>query len=371
MGAAPFQFRHFPQLDGLRGVSILLVLLGHALHYSLHMGSPWGNLAGLGVMLFFVLSGFLITGLLCQEEQKQGRINIVHFYINRALRIFPAFYFFIGVAAVLMLLQWITDVPWYAVGVCLMYLRNIFGRGDSLVHLWSLSLEEQFYAIWPWVVWRVRCSRLLGWAVAMVAVITAWRTIGIILGLWSYEAGRFYVRPDFRFDSILIGCCVALFFFRYGRQIPLGHLLSRICHPVLLYPALVAWTLLMERHVWARPFYLTVQMVLSAGVLYRLIYVDHGFLCRLFSQAWLRYIGRLSYSIYLWQQIFIVTKIPDWGWIRTFPCDIVACCAAGMLSHYCVEKPFLNLKERLRRQRQQTAGITKTTPAPVSMENGA
>ena len=176
-----FTFRHFPQLDGLRGASIALVLIGH-LDYATPVPQMRESLSGLGVLLFFVLSGFLITGLLCQEEREHGRISIANFYINRILRIFPAYYFFLLAVTILMACRLITDVPWYTVGVCALYLRNIFGRGDSLTHIWSLSLEEQFYAIWPWTVARVGSRRLLGWALFAVAAITLLEDGGHRLG---------------------------------------------------------------------------------------------------------------------------------------------------------------------------------------------
>jgi len=107
-------FGHLPRLDGFRGISILLVLVGHEMQFPLgHEG--WGALGGLGVLLFFVLSGFLITLLLLREQLETSRIDLGAFYVRRALRILPAFFVLIVVVCVLMVSGWVTDVTWGAV----------------------------------------------------------------------------------------------------------------------------------------------------------------------------------------------------------------------------------------------------------------
>ena len=98
-----------------------------------------------------MLSGFLITGLLDREKVQTGSIGLLKFYFRRVLRLFPALFVFLAVVCVLIKLRVITDTPWYAVLACLIYVRNIWGRGYATNHIWSLSVEEQFYASWPWI----------------------------------------------------------------------------------------------------------------------------------------------------------------------------------------------------------------------------
>lgn len=143
-----FTFRHFPQLDGLRGLAIVLVLAGHVLEFGFGIHTDFG---GLGVLLFFLLSGFLITGLLDREKTRTGAISLRAFYIRRVLRLFPALFIFLATQCVLIETRVVTDTPWYAVAACLLYVRNIWGRGSTTGHIWSLSLEEQFYTSWPWI----------------------------------------------------------------------------------------------------------------------------------------------------------------------------------------------------------------------------
>ena len=358
-------FGHMPRLDGFRAVGILLVLIGHTLTFSLRLSPAWGAVGGGGVILFFALSGFLITSLLCNEEARQGKIDVFGFYRDRILRIFPAFYFLLAVTSVLIALKLVLNVPWYSVGVCAFFLRNIFGRGDSLTHIWTLSLEQQFYAFWPLLIRAVKCRFALPWAVGGVVLVTLWRTVAIMLQLWRYENGRFYVRPDFRLDSILIGCCLALVLYRpldagraaYRRML---EQCARLAHPVWVLPAFVAWTVTTCSSVAMRPYFVTVQMALAGLLLLNVVLCPETTWARWLASSWLRQIGRFSYSIYLWQQIFLVEKFPDWGWVRAFPFDVGGACLAGVLSYYVIERPFLNWKKRLRE---------RSMPAPVPKES--
>ena len=177
---ADSRFGHFKQLDGWRGVSIILVLIGHAIGFSdnvppvLH---PLGELAELGVTCFFVLSGFLITGLLCDEESVTGRFSLKEFYIRRTLRIMPAYYVMLLITACLALLKLVVDVPWYTFGICALYLRDFVGRGETLGHTWSLSLEEQFYLIWPFCLRAIPQERRIPIAFTGCILVEIWRPL--------------------------------------------------------------------------------------------------------------------------------------------------------------------------------------------------
>jgi peptidoglycan/LPS O-acetylase OafA/YrhL len=142
---------HVPSLDGLRALSISLVFLGHLNgtrgFATFDLGI--GNYAQLGVVVFFVISGFLITRLMLLERIKNGRVSLKLFYERRALRLFPASYTFIAIVSLLTLAGVFhlrpTDL-WHAATYTVNFLPN---RGKQIGHLWSLSVEEQFYMIWP------------------------------------------------------------------------------------------------------------------------------------------------------------------------------------------------------------------------------
>jgi peptidoglycan/LPS O-acetylase OafA/YrhL len=344
---AGLKFAHFPQLDGFRGLAAILVLAGHVLEFStarFRLQVFGESMAQLGVLLFFVLSGFLITGLLYRERVTSKGIDLGRFYERRALRLAPALLLFLGVCFMLVESNVITDIPKYEFIVCLLYLRNIYGRSQSLGHLWSLALEEQFYLVWPWFVKFVRRDRLLTFTICATALISVFRMVGIRLAMFSYDAGVFYERPWFRFDSILIGCCVALALldgratFRYlfvGASD-----LSKTASWCLLF----LWTARGEG--LSHTFYITLQMIIAAVVLCQLIVVPKGGIFALFCSGWLRYCGKISYSLYLWQQLFLVVKDPSWGLIRTFPINLLAPFACAMFSYHFVESPALRLKNR-------------------------
>jgi peptidoglycan/LPS O-acetylase OafA/YrhL len=338
-------FRYYPQLDGLRAIAILCVLTEHELTRTLHIPG-WENFGSLGVMLFFVLSGFLITGLLCKEEINTQSIDLKAFYIRRALRIFPAFFALIAVVSILISIGLVTDTSWLSVLICCLYLRNIWGDGGTLGHTWSLSLEEQFYIFWPPILKRLGQQKALGFAMGATALIMLWRTF--VLFTHPEYNPAFVGRPEVRFDSMFIGCCIALYLSQARQHSLNASILKKVTfffNPAWLFPTLIFWTLFGDKLPYAGPFYFTLQMFLAAALLLHLVIMDKSTCSTWLSHSWLVYIGKLSYSIYLWQQIFVFSKDPDWGWVRVFPMDLVFAIAAGVASYYLIERPFLKLKD--------------------------
>ena len=141
--------QRIPSLDGLRAISITLVVLSHLVkwkHVSLDVVGSYG---ALGVHVFFVLSGYLITNLLLREYDRSSTISLREFYIRRAFRIFPAAFVFLGVVVVL---YW-HQMRWFHVAAAVFYVANMdLTRPWIFGHLWSLSIEEQFYLLWPFAV---------------------------------------------------------------------------------------------------------------------------------------------------------------------------------------------------------------------------
>lgn len=206
-----------PSLDGLRAVSILLVLVGH-----LANGSGWehnivrtvlGN-AALGVNVFFVISGFLITTLLIREFSATGRIDLKQFYIRRAFRILPAYYFYLAVVALLGVAGFLSLQPQALMSATLFVWDYWPVQGAwYFEHLWSLAVEEQFYLVWPLLlVWNLhRGKRRLAGQIAM----------GVILMSPVIRVGTYFLAPEFfrthmyfmfhtRCDSLMFGALCAL-----------------------------------------------------------------------------------------------------------------------------------------------------------------
>jgi peptidoglycan/LPS O-acetylase OafA/YrhL len=343
-----FRFRHIPQLDGFRGLAVSLVLVGHWIGYSsIRYAVAGDHVAQMGVLLFFVLSGFLITGLLCREHDKYGSLDLRRFYIRRLLRLGPALILFLLVTFSLVVTGLLPHVAMYEFAACLLYLRNIFGSSLVFGHLWSLSLEEQYYLLWPWAVRFLRGKRLLLFAAVATLLFAGARTGGILLHWYSYESGIFYMRPWFRFDSILTGCCVTLALRHGGNATRWPAAIVSGISPVILWAVLLVWTLFAES--WSNAWFVTIQTALVGLLLLQLVMRPDHALLRIFSQRGLRFLGKISYSLYLWQQLFLVVKSPGWGSLRLFPFSFVASAACALASWYLIEAPALRQKERFAR----------------------
>ncbi len=344
-------FHHYRHLDGFRGIAILLVLVGHAVAFDGSAINALCNLkyvAGLGVSLFFVLSGFLITGLLCREDRRTGTLDLRRFYVRRSLRIFPAFYCLMAVMSILMMCHLITDLSWGAFFISAFYLRNIFIKGYSLAHVWSLSMEEQFYLLWPSALKAMGRRRALMTVVILILLITFWRSIAIYFKLVSTEV--ILVNPMFRADCILSGCWIALVLDLVTFTGQKLKILRYITHPFFIIPILLSWA------VFSSPYnmsYFTGTTFLSAVLLFGLAVAEPtSIFVRLLSSKWLCWIGTISYSLYLWQQLFIAMKVPSWGIIRTFPLDLIFTFACAIISYYVIETPFLRLKKQFEPERK-------------------
>jgi len=208
-----------PSLDGIRAISILLVLYGHAsstrdfpVSIIGKYGGWFGDVAHFGVLVFFVISGFLITSLLMREREATGTISLKRFYLRRVLRIFPAFYAFILVLAIAV---WLSAIPLIArdFAFALTYTVNYVPNPPWWMgHLWSLSVEEQFYLLWPLTLLVLRKRRAL---IVAIAAIFAGPLVRVAIREWifhvdSYSLGGMTKSFPAMFDYLATGCALAL-----------------------------------------------------------------------------------------------------------------------------------------------------------------
>jgi len=328
-----------PSLDGLRAISIGLVILGHA-------NVPdnfWARLlfahAALGVRIFFVISGYLITSLLLEEIKQFGNVSLLLFYARRALRILPAFLLFVAALAILNRLS----VIWLPPGSLLPVLtytvnfstRNVWYTG----HLWSLSVEEQFYFLWPFA---LRFLPPRSWtAIALVAFLSNigfgvfHRTFGFrLLGLNPSVLS--YAFP-FVCDPIAIGCLLAMW------EEPI----RRVGRRLFVYPAgLAVIPLILIADTLSRePFGSAGVDVLLALFVARCVFQPQGAVGRFLNLGLMRFIGKLSYSLYLWQQLFTHKSL-----IPVFPLNLIAIVGLASASYFLLEKPFSRMRSSLRRK---------------------
>jgi peptidoglycan/LPS O-acetylase OafA/YrhL len=336
--------KRIPSLDGMRAISIGLVIAFHLIGTS-RLGGAFMLLGNLGVRIFFVISGFLITGLLMDERERTGKIHLARFYVRRALRIFPAFYVFLGAIGVCAAIGWIV-VPKLDFLEAGMYIMNYFpGSQNShyLRHIWSLSVEEQFYLLWPGVLSFAGQTRGITIAAAVIVIVPVLR-----LTYWLFFPGLRYL-IDGRFetvcDALATGCLLAM-----AQRWLASQLWYNQC---LRSPAfyLVPLTVLLDSVFLAphpRAYNGIGITVLNVGIalsIDRWVRYPEGIVASALNSAPLRAIGVLSYSIYLWQEPFLDSK--GNSPFQSFPFNLLAIAACSLCSFFLIERPLRRLRARL------------------------
>jgi len=342
-------FGYEPALDGVRAVAVLFVMAGHL------------NLAyagGLGVDIFFVLSGYLITAILVVEFAVNARIDLKKFYARRALRILPAV---ILLLLVLNVFAAITEsrgqaetLRWDSLGA-LFYIANwlrAFGRDLGILgHLWSLSIEEQFYLLWPVTLafllsrkWRANQILL---AIGCLVVAVNLDRIFLYRGIESFN--RIYNGLDTRADALLVGCALALLSDRIVGNFVL-RALGVIGAVFIGYVLFFAYPVSASLQV---PFGLTIGGTLFAlGAAFFLAAIHsnpRAILVRWLGLPPLVWTGRISYGLYLWHfPLFTVVGagFPALPPMQSGTLKVLATFCCATLSYYLLERPCLNLKRR-------------------------
>ena len=334
---------HLPSLDGLRALSISLVLLGHLSRTRGFVGVDLGigDYSHLAVVVFFVISGFLITRLMLLERERNGQVSLKRFYARRALRLFPAMYTYLACVCLLWLAGVLslhaTDM-WHAVTYTVNFLPD---RGKAIGHLWSLSNEEQFYLLWP-CTFVLLGPRRAGWvAVGTILFGPIARACG-----WLFLRGTPYSGlPMFPMvaDSIAIGCLLANIS---------GWLEQKNWYLRLFRPAysvgLLALIMVVNRYMdytVVLVFGTSIINLSLAILIHRCVYRSHDWIGQVLNWKPIVFVGALSYSLYLWQQLFLNRESN--AWINTFPQNIILAIATALASYFLLEKPLLKLRHRL------------------------
>jgi len=336
-----------PALDGLRALSIGLVLLAHAsLTWHGASGAPGSlvRLGGVGVDLFFVISGFLITLLLLREGRRTGTISLRAFYVRRAWRILPAYLVFLASLLALSTvgLVTLTERDWAG---ALTYTVNFLpGTSWPVGHLWSLSVEEHFYLCWPLLLIALGPSRACGLAAGYVIVAPFGRLAISAADLANLDID--YCTPA-RIDTIAVGCLLAYLVERpaaRGFMTRLGHRGAAVMFVLLLTGLVVSNTILISSGTYAITIRRTFDALCFAGLVWAGISHTDGLLARLLNVAPLVWIGRLSYGLYLWQQPLLNPHGEQWA--CQWPINLALALAFALISFVMVERPALWLRER-------------------------
>jgi peptidoglycan/LPS O-acetylase OafA/YrhL len=336
--------KRIPQLDAIRGVAILLVILHNQgdQYPSLHLQRVFAN-GWMGVDLFFVLSGFLITGILVDTKQAEGYLK--NFYIRRCLRIWPLYYSVILFMFVVVPFLRPSDAhtlkesssPWWAYPL---FLQNFLipiptnGAGPLGV-TWSLAIEEQFYLVWPWVVRycsEAQLRRIAIWAICLSPALRFYL---------SFHHVNLYTNVFCRLDGLMAGALLAL------------ALRSVTFRPAeFVKPAWIALVIAVPlafvlEALNARWIVYSLSAVASASFVYLSLFATQAWLRKALTNRFMVYTGTISYGLYLLHKIpFDMAKAfhLDRHPLLVLPLVLIACYATAALSWNLLERPVLKFK---------------------------
>lgn len=343
---------YIPSLDGLRSVAIALVFLSHAM---MAAGIPRVVPGHFGVTLFFFLSGYLITTLMRLEVERTGTVNIRLFYIRRALRIFPTFYLVLAVAAVYGLYAGISE-PWFLIGQAL-HLSNyeiIWAGWQAPIApftdvYWSLAVEEHFYLAFPALFLlmsrRTAPGRVAAWLLGACGLVLLWRCI-LVFG-FSVPYDRTYMATDTRIDAILFGCALAV----WGNPALDPTRIAESTWKRLLFPLSIAGILVslaIRDREFRETFGYTIQGLCLFPVFITAVRYPEWGILRWLNVGWLKWIGLLSYAIYLVHpsMLALAKVLVGKSFISLSLTAAVLTIGAAALLYYAIERPLGRLRQR-------------------------
>lgn len=318
-----------PSLDGLRGIAILCVVAAHTQNtISTPNGFRLDWLAYLGVELFFVISGFLITLLLLRERELTGKVSLRHFFWRRVVRLLPAY---LGLLVGIAVLQVtgrtrLSMHDWLAAST---FIVNFHEHPHWRIgHLWSLSLEVQFYLLWPPIV--AHCSRRQMLRVLLLTLVFAFTSRAIVLYSFPQSLVVAEMWTFTRLDSMATGSLVAIL----SRQENSVQLLNRTLSvwPMWFLGLAISATLSGFSTKWQILGSYSTQAICLGLLLWAAICRAPQFL----NSALLKSIGAGSYSCYLWQQQFLIPG--DQSWETRFPVNLVLAGLFSVMSYYALEQ---------------------------------
>ena len=346
--------RHdIPSLDGLRALAIVIVVLSHTrailpdsvAHSGLFRYTVGGGLHG--VQVFFVISGYIITTLLLREFDRTGEISLPRFYARRILRIFPAFYLYMLVLGLL----WATgfqrqDPSSFLSAATYTIIYHPHPLGWTIEHTWSLSIEEQFYLLWPAILLLAHRRRIA--TGAAFVCLAAMPVIRILLGFsaQALESHNRLIVNSSAIDTLMAGCLLALLAQTHGwrrwaeRWITAWPVAALVGIGMLVVPYATAKAGAGPLAMPCVVLGFSVTAISIAAALEYLVRRPDSPLGRILNAGPIRHLGIISYSVYLWQQLF--TGFPRLG-VLMYPLILIA----AELSFWLIEKPIMRLRARL------------------------
>lgn len=354
--------RYSASLDGIRGIAIVTVFLAH-------YGVPFLQRGGFGVDIFFTLSGFLITSILLSEYTRSGDIGFRNFYIRRLLRLFPALFCLLLVYGTLVTLfgknlsRHFTDIA-----LVFFYVANWAGaaglnRPGELGHTWSLSVEEQFYFLWPgalYVMLKKWGAKGLLCGTVILTILSMSETFFMAR---SVPWWRLYYGFDTRAFTLLFGCCFAIAVHFGKDRIKLAGPVERVL-PLVTSLGIALFMLRRDAFTSDPDFFrgmIFAIPLLTCGLIYQAVMPGFELSKKILSSRVLVYFGKRSYGLYLWHY-WILNVVNSRDLTIKLGCA-VASLVATELSYRYVEMPFLSLKDRFAKTEKTVAADAVREPA--------
>ena len=344
---------YLPELDGLRGIAIITVIISHAV---LNTSLARYLIGDIGVEIFFVLSGFLITTLLLKESLKEGRVSFRNFYIRRALRILPVAYLFL---ILLVFLNYLfkLNISNGSFLASAFYVKNLHFNSTSdwySAHFWTLSIEEQFYIIFPlFLIYKLdNYVKVTYFLILVIPILQflGYNNVGIFYSNYAIHKSIFLLINLFGngSTSILIGSLLSILMFKglsLAKNLKINHFLSFVIFIIAIIFRVTCINLVDSTYLTSTIFSIAIALVIF------LCLINNGdFLSRLLKNKILVKLGVLSYSLYIWQQIFLYKQ----PWANSFKyadslfLNVPALFIVAYLSYHFYELKFLKLKEKFK-----------------------
>jgi peptidoglycan/LPS O-acetylase OafA/YrhL len=333
--------KYYPSLNGLRGISILLVV-------AYHLGVKYLN-GPLGVSVFFVLSGFLITTLCINELNLTNKLSLSNFYLRRSLRILPVAYLYLAVILLFNLILGL-GIAWFQFAGSALYVMNFsYFRSHEftwhIAHFWSLSVEEQFYLIFPVILKFNR--RLFTLLVAFIVfILPLFCFLQFMYPQINHGIPYYFSHYLIKFQAISVGCLLSVLTF--NKTFDYKYLADTKLAGNLVAVFLIFYLKFDDFYSIQAVFTNCAISLLVGYLIISNIIPSDDIIFKLLNFKPLTIIGLMSYSIYLWQQLF-TSRDPHFSdYIVTFPYNIIWIILVPYFSYFYYEKYFLKLKKRFK-----------------------
>jgi peptidoglycan/LPS O-acetylase OafA/YrhL len=340
---------YIPTLDGWRAIAVSLVIGAHSYTMLMNNGSaPARSLAsffahgGYGVDIFFALSGYLICTLLLREKRDTGTISLSKFYTRRVFRILPPMLLYLLVITVLSLLAFLPPLDAGELLAAVLFYHNYYFGSWYTGHFWSLAIEEHFYAVVPVFLLMSSSRQAMGIAFGLILLCVGIRAFEFSHDHFFPPGSLLQFRTENRFDGLMWGAVLAL-----ALQHPRARTWLQRRLNVWTFCATIAASVVLLVEFDSQAERRTIVAAVMPMLIGHTVLNPYGLVGRLLEFSPLKWLGRISYSLYIWQMLFLVPESRPLGLIQAFPLSLICPFVCAALSYYLVERPMIAFGHRL------------------------